>query len=97
GGGTESRYRCDGVWSEGDDPSTVIDMLKASMNADLDDVDGKIRLTVFKNDLASPIKDFTADDVLGEFEWTPSLKLEDVANVSSGYYTDASDTALYQA
>ena len=95
-GGTEPRYRSDGVWSEGDSPTTVIDMLKASMNADLDDVDGKLRLTIFHNDLASPVGSFTANDVLGDFDWQPSPPLDQSFNIVRGVYTDASDTSLYQ-
>lgn len=96
GGGTEPRYRCDGVWSEGDAPSTVIDMLKTCMNADLDDVDGKIRLTVFHNDLATPVADFTDNDVLGDFDWTPGPTLDQTFNIVRGIYTDPSDNSLYQ-
>lgn len=95
-GGTEPRYRADGVWSEGDPPTTVIDMLKASMNADMDDVDGKLRLTIFHNDLASPVANFTANDVLGDFDWQPSSPLDQSFNIVRGVYTDASDTSLYQ-
>lgn len=94
--GTEPRYRCDGVWSEGDSPTTVIDMLKATMNADLDDVDGKLRLTVFHNDLTDIAADFTADDVLGAFKWRPTTPLQESFNVVRGIYTDPSDNALYQ-
>lgn len=94
--GTEPRYRCDGVWSEGDSPTTVIDMLKATMNADLDDVDGKLRLTVFHNDLTDIAADFTADDVLGAFKWRPATPLQESFNVVRGVYTDPSDNALYQ-
>lgn len=94
--GTEPRYRCDGVWSEGDAPTTVIDMLKATMNADLDDVDGKLRLTVFHNDLTDIAADFTADDVLGAFKWRPATPLQESFNVVRGIYTDPSDNALYQ-
>ncbi|MBK6800410.1 MAG: hypothetical protein IPG83_02665 [Novosphingobium sp.] len=94
--GTEPRYRCDGVWSEGDSPTTVIDMLKATMNADLDDVDGKLRLTVFHNDLTDIAADFTADDVLGAFKWRPTTPLQESFNVVRGVYTDPSDASLYQ-
>lgn len=94
--GTEPRYRCDGVWSEGDQPTTVIDMLKACMNADLDDIDGKLRLTIFHNDLATPDADFTEADIIGEFEWTPSNSLNTSFNIVRGTYTDPSDESLYQ-
>lgn len=96
GGGTEPRYRCDGVWSEGDAPTTVIDMLKACMNADLDDVDGKLRLTVFHNDLASVAAAFTTADVLGAFKWNPVVPLEQNMNIVRGTYTDPSNVSLYQ-
>lgn len=96
GGGTEPRYRCDGVWSEGDAPNTVIDMLKATMNADLDDIDGKLRVTIFHNDLAIPDADFTDDDIIGEFEWNEETPLDQSYNIVRGVYTDASTTSLYQ-
>jgi hypothetical protein len=96
GDGTEPRYRCDGVWSEGDSPTSVIDMIKASMNADLDDIDGKLRLTVFHDDLATPAADFTDDDILDDFNWDPAADLSDSFNVVRGIFTDPSDTSLYQ-
>lgn len=96
GGGTEPRYRCDGVWSEGDDPTTVIDMLKATMNADLDDVGGKLRLTVFHNDLATPVADFGDNDLIDAFSWQPLPPLDATFNVVRGLYTDPSNQSLYQ-
>ena len=96
GGGTEPRYRCDGAWSEADDPTTVIDMLKATMNADLDDVGGKLRLTVFHNDLATPVVDFNDNDIIDGFTWQPQQPLDATFNVVRGLYTDASDASLYQ-
>jgi hypothetical protein len=96
GGGTEPRYRCDGVWSEGDSPTTIIDMLKACMNADLDDVGGKLRLTVFHNDLATPIADFGDNDIIDAFSWQPLPPLDSTFNVVRGLYTDPSNNSLYQ-
>lgn len=95
-GGTEPRYRCDGIWSEGDSPTTVMEMLKATMNADLDDVDGKLRLTVFHNDLSSPVADFTDDDILGTYVWEPAPSLDQTFNIVRGTFTDPSDNSLYQ-
>jgi hypothetical protein len=95
-GGTEPRYRCDGVWSEGDHPNAIGDMINATMNADLDDVGGKLRLTVFHNDLATPDADFTDADILGDFVWEPAPPLDQTFNVVRGTFTDASDAALYQ-
>jgi hypothetical protein len=85
---TEPRYRCDGVWSEGDNPITVIEMLKACMNADLDDVDGKLRLTIFTDDTAVSAADFTEADILDEFEWEPLVALDQSFNIVAGSYTD---------
>jgi hypothetical protein len=95
-GGTEPRYRSDGVFSEADSPTTVIDALKASMYADFDDVGGKLRLFVFYNDLAVPQASFTTDNVLGEFEWRQTPALDETFNIVRGIFTDPSDNALYQ-
>lgn len=96
GGGQEPRYRCDGIWSEGDNPLAVIDMLKATMNADLDDVDGRLRLTVFHNDLGTPAADFGPDDIIGAFEWDAGVDLSDSFNIVRGSFTDPSNESLYQ-
>lgn len=96
GGGTEPRYRSAGIWSEADSPTSVIDMLKSNMNADLDDVGGKLRLTIIHNDLATPVADFTEDDIIGSFQWQPVPDIDQTFNVVRGVYTDASDEGLYQ-
>ncbi|QDP55563.1 MAG: hypothetical protein Unbinned273contig1001_54 [Prokaryotic dsDNA virus sp.] len=96
GGGTEPRYRCDGVWSEGDSPTTVMDMLKATMNADLDDVGGKLRLTIFHDDLADVAAEFDDGDIIDAFEWQSVPPLDQTFNIVQGAYTDASDVGLYQ-
>ncbi|HEX8419477.1 MAG TPA: hypothetical protein VF638_05630 [Sphingomonas sp.] len=96
GGGTEPRYRSDGIFSEADDPSLVLDNFKASMNAVLDDVDGKIRVTVLHNDLATPIGSLVSADVLGEFSWSQTAALTDSVNVIRGGYTDPTPASLYQ-
>lgn len=96
GGGTEPRYRCDGVWSEGDSPTTVMDMLKATMNADLDDVGGKLRLTIFHDDLADVAAEFDDGDIIDAFEWQSVPPLDQTFNIVQGAYTDGSDLGLYQ-
>lgn len=96
GGGFEARYRSDGLFSEGDDPSLVFDNLKAAMNAVFDDVDGRLRLTVLHNDLAMPAGSFSTHDVIGEFSWSQSPPLSDSINVIRGGYTDPSSASLYQ-
>jgi hypothetical protein len=96
-GGMQARYRSDGVFSEGDATGTVLDQLKAAMNAELDDVDGKIRITVLHNDLATPIADFNDDDILGGFTWDQTAPLDETYNVVRGTFIDPSTTSLYQA
>lgn len=95
-GGTEPRYRADGVFSDGDDPTNVIDSLKAAMNADLDDVGGKFRLTVFHNDLGDPSPLFTDDDMIEGFRWVQTPALSENFNIVRGSYVDARNVALYQ-
>lgn len=95
-GGAEPRYRSDGVFSEADSPTTIIDALKASMYADFDDVGGKLRLFVFYNDLAVPQASFDTGNVLGEFEWRQTPALDETFNIVRGIFTDPSDNALYQ-
>lgn len=95
-GGTEPRYRADGVFSDGDDPTNVIDNLKAAMNADLDDVGGKFRLTVFHNDLADPGPAFTDDDMIEGFRWVQTPALSVSFNIVRGSFTDPRPASLYQ-
>jgi len=95
-GGSEPRYRADGVFSDGDDPTNVIDNLKAAMNADLDDVGGKFRLTVFHNDLADPGPTFSDEDMVEGFRWVQTPALSDSFNIVRGSYTDPRDVSLYQ-
>jgi Putative phage tail protein len=95
-GGTEPRYRSDGIFTESDDPTLVLDNLKAAMNADLDDMDGKLRITVLHNDLGTPQPGLTTADVLDAFKWTQTPPLTDSYNVIRGSYTDPSTTSLYQ-
>ncbi|MEG8021791.1 phage tail protein [Sphingomonas aerolata] len=93
-GTSEPRYRCDGTFSEGDDPSQVIANFETCMNAKLRDSAGRFSLQVLHNDLATPVLDFTDDDVLGDFSWTAGNDLNDRRNVVRGRHTDPS--ALYQ-
>jgi hypothetical protein len=102
GGGTEPRYRADGVVSEGDDPSSVRDNLCQSMNAVLRDAGGKLALSVLHNDLATPAAPFGKsafddDDVLGELQWDQTPDLSSTFNVIRGRMIDASNVGLYQA
>lgn len=96
GGGSEPRYRSDGVLSEADDGEAVIDTLCATMNATLRDENGKIAIAVLKNDLAAPAADFGLDDILGDEEWIQTPSLASYFNIVRGRFVDPSDNALYQ-
>lgn len=93
-GSSEPRYRCDGTISEADDRSQVIAALETAMNGKLRDTAGRFSLQVLHNDLATPVVDFTDDDVLGDFVWQAGNDLNDRRNVMRGRYTNAA--ALYQ-
>ena len=95
-GTTEPRYRSDGIASEGDDTATVLDQLKAAMNAVLDDVDGRIRLTILHNDLAAPIGELGAADLIGDYDWVQTPPLTDSVNVIRGAYVDPTPRSLFQ-
>jgi hypothetical protein len=94
-GGTEPRYRSDGIFSEDDDPDTVLTSLLQAMNAELTDATGKIGIRVDYNDLASVAVALTDDDILDGDDWKPTAARED-QNIVRGRYTDPSDGALYQ-
>jgi len=94
GGGYDPRYRSDGIFSEADQTLNVTDIFKSSMNADLDDQDGFLRLTVFHNDLATPDATLTEHDVLDNFQWIQTQPLSDGFNIVRGNFTYP--TALYQ-
>ena len=94
-GGSEPRYRSDGVFSEGDDPSLVIGNLLSAMNGTLRDAGGKLVLEVLHNDLGVAT-DLSASDVIGDFTWLQTPPIDQHYNVVRGRYVDASDAGLYQ-
>lgn len=95
-GGTEPRYRSDGIFSEADDMGLVIEAFKTTMNAELDDSDGRLAVRVLLNDLDDPIADFGPDDFLSGLTWSPVADISDRFNVVRGQYTDSRDSSLYQ-
>ena len=95
-GGTEPRYRSDGIFSEGDDPSLVIGNLCATMNAVLRDTGGKISVYCLHNDLSTPIAHFSEADIIEDGEWEQTPPLDQFFNIVRGRYTNPSDASLYQ-
>lgn len=95
-GGTEPRYRTDGVFSENDPPDTVIANLLAAMNGVLRDSSGRLSLTVLHDDLATPVWELTQDNVIGNELWQQTPPIDEIYNAVRGRYTDPSDAGLYQ-
>jgi hypothetical protein len=95
-GGSEPRYRSDGLISEGDDRSTVVQHLCQTMNATLRDSGGKIALQVINNDLATPVATFGLNDILGSEQYEQTQPLNSYFNIVRGRRVDPTDTALYQ-
>lgn len=95
-GGTQKRYRTSGTATDADDRMSIINTFLTSMNGTLRDNQGKLTLTVMKNDLADYVLDLDDNDVLDAFEWNQTRGLSDTYNVARGRYVDPSDNSLYQ-
>ena len=96
GGGTQKRYRTSGTAADADDRMDIINTFLTCMNGTLRDNNGKLTLTVMKNDLSSYMLDFDDNDILESFEWNQTRGLTDSYNVARGRYVDPSDNSLYQ-
>lgn len=95
-GGTQPRYRSDGIFSEADELGTVLDTFKATMNAELDDSAGKLALRMLLNDLDDPAAHFGPDDILSGVTWRPVSDISDRTNRIAGQYVDPRPLSLYQ-
>lgn len=95
-GGTQKRYRTSGTASDADDRMAVINAFLGCMGGTLRDSNGKLALTVFKNDLSDYVLDFDDGDVIGDFEWSQTRGLTDTYNKARGRYVDPSNDSLYQ-
>ena len=96
-GGTQPRYRTGGVASDSDQRMEIIQIFLSAMNGTLRDSGGKLAVVCMKNDLASPVLEFTDDDIIGDFTWNQTRGLDESFNALHGKYTDPSNNSLYQA
>jgi hypothetical protein len=96
-GGTQPRYRTAGVASDSDARMEIIQILLSAMNGTLRDSGGKLAAVCMKNDLASPVLEFSDDDIIGDFTWNQTRGLDESFNAIHGKYTDPSNNSLYQA
>lgn len=95
-GGTQKRYRGSGTASDADGRIDICNVFLSCMNGTLRDNNGKLSLTVMKNDLADYELSFTDDDIIGKFEWNQTRGLTDTYNIARGRYVDPSTNSLYQ-
>ena len=96
-GGTQPRYRTAGVGSDGDNRMDIIQLFLTCMNGTLRDSNGRLSITVMKNDLATPVLEFDDNDILDEFTWNQTDGLDSSINAVHGKYTDPSGNSLYQS
>ena len=95
-GGTQKRYRTSGTATDSDDRMSIINTFLSCMNGTFRDNNGKLSLSIMKNDLADYVLDFDDADILNEFQWNQTRGLTDTYNVARGRYVDPSDNSLYQ-
>lgn len=95
-GGTQPRYRTGGVASDNDRRMDIIQIFLSAMNGTLRDNSGRLSLVCMKNDLASPVLEFSDDDIISDFTWNQTRGLDESFNAIHGKYTDPSDNSLYQ-
>lgn len=95
-GGTQPRYRSDGMFSEADGMEAVIEAFKATMNAELDDSGGQLALRMLLNDLDDPIAHFGPDQIISGITWRTVTEISDRTNRIAGQYVDPRPLSLYQ-
>lgn len=95
-GGTQRRYSTSGTMTDSDNRIDIINTYLGCMNGTLRDSNGRLTVTVLKNDLADYVLDLTDDDILGEFQWNQTRGLTESYNVVRGRYVDPSNNSLYQ-
>jgi len=95
-GGTQPRYRTAGVGSDADNRMDIIQLFLTCMNGTLRDSNGRLSITVMKNDLATPVLEFDDNDILDDFTWNQTDGLDKSINAVHGKYTDPSGNSLYQ-
>lgn len=95
-GGTQKRYRTSGTASDSDDRMNVISTFLACMNGTLRDSNGKLALTIIKNDLSNYVMTLDDNDMLDDFEWSQTRGLTESYSKVRGSYVDPSQNSLYQ-
>ena len=94
-GGTVQRYTCDLMVSTSDTHEAVITAITACMGScQLTDTDGQYQLVGGYDDTAGPKIAYSADDMMGAYEWQPSPPSRERINIVRGRYCNP--TKLYQ-
>lgn len=95
-GGTQRRYRSDGIFSEADPMESVLETFKATMNAEIDDSAGKLALIMLVNTLDDPVAHFGPSEIISGITWRPVAEISDRQNRIVGQYVDPRPLSLYQ-
>ncbi|RIK91780.1 MAG: hypothetical protein DCC73_15065 [Proteobacteria bacterium] len=94
-GGTVQRYESSLIDSTASAHEAIIAALEAAMGTTkLTDVDGLYQLVGGFDDTAGPKIAFSADDLMGPYQWTPSPPSRERFNVARGRFPDP--VKLYQ-
>lgn len=91
-GGTEKRYRCDGVFATDGEPASIIEQIVGSMAGSLSYVGGKF--TCRAGCYEVPTITLSESDLRGPINYQPAAGRRDVCNIVKGTYTSPVD--LYQ-
>jgi hypothetical protein len=95
-GGTEPRYRFDGIISEDEEGGAARANIEAAMAGNLRDAGGKLACRILVDDLSAPVMTFSDADVIGAVQWKQTQGLDTYRNIMRGRFVDPSDNALYQ-
>lgn len=94
-GGTTQRYTCDLLTDTSQTHEAIIDTIAACMGScRLVDVDGLYQFVGGYDDTFGPKTSFSADDLVGPYEWRPSPPTRERFNIVRGRFADP--TKLYQ-
>lgn len=88
------RYYSDCILSTGNDHNSNLAVLEAACAGTISDAGGQYSLHIWVDDTADIAQHFTAEDIVGEAEWTPKVSLSNHFNQGHGTFVDPD--SLYQ-
>jgi|GEM_PF-1478531 len=92
GGGTEPRYRCNGVYTYDQNPMDALEELAETMAGSITDAGGT--WTIKAGAWTAPVANFTDSDIVSEFRCSPRFSRSDTYNgVRGTYFSPENDWA----